>query len=67
MSGQLSEEEMRQLEAEMERLRIDDVLIQTIYTLINQGAVKAGLAAPPGQEPANRDLRRDIAFPSDKA
>jgi hypothetical protein len=45
---QPSEEEIRALEAEMEKLTVDDVLLQTIVTLINLGARKAGLAE--GQE-----------------
>ena len=49
---ELTEEQLRQLEAEMERITVDDVLIQTVVTLINLGARKAGLAAPPGQGPA---------------
>src|SRR3954453_7966861 len=40
----------------MEKLRVDDVLLQTLVTLINLGARKAGLAAPPGEEPPERDL-----------
>ena len=49
---QFSEEELRQLEAEMERISVDDVLIQTTVTLLNLAARKAGLGAPPGQGPA---------------
>src|SRR5688500_1359198 len=49
---QFSEEELRQLEAEMERISVDDVLIQTTVTLLNLAARKAGLAAPPGEGPA---------------
>jgi hypothetical protein len=41
---QPSEEEIRALEAEMEKLTVDDVLLQTIVTLINLGARKAGLS-----------------------
>jgi hypothetical protein len=41
---QPSEEEIRALEAEMEKLSVDDVLLQTIVTLLNLGARKAGLA-----------------------
>ncbi|MFP5372176.1 MAG: hypothetical protein ACLGI3_15720 [Actinomycetes bacterium] len=41
---QLTEEEIRQLEAEMERITVDDVLLQTIVSLVNLGARKAGLA-----------------------
>jgi hypothetical protein len=57
MSGpQFSEEELRALEAEMDRLTVDDVLLQTVVTLINLGARKAGLAAPPGEQEPKRDL-----------
>ncbi len=42
----------------MEKLTPDDVLIQTLVTLINLGARKAGLAAPPGAEPPKRDLEQ---------
>jgi hypothetical protein len=48
---QFTEEELRQLEAEMERITVDDVLIQTTVTLLNLGARKAGLGAPPDQTP----------------
>jgi hypothetical protein len=41
---QPSEEEIRALEAELEKLTVDDVLLQTIVTLLNLGARKAGLA-----------------------
>jgi hypothetical protein len=47
-----TEEELRALEAEMERITVDDVLLQTIVSLINLTARKAGLAAPPGEGPA---------------
>jgi hypothetical protein len=47
---EFTEEELRQLEAEMERISVDDVLIQTVVTLLNLAARKGGLAAPPGQQ-----------------
>lgn len=50
-----TEEEIRQIEAEMDKLQVDDVLLQTLVTLINLGARKAGLASPPGED-APRDL-----------
>jgi hypothetical protein len=53
---QFSEEELRALEAEMEKLTVDDVLLQTLVTTINLGARKAGLAAPPGEQEPKRDL-----------
>jgi hypothetical protein len=54
MSGepQLTEEQIQALEAEMERITVDDVLLQTIVSLLNLAVRKAGLAAPPGQGPA---------------
>jgi hypothetical protein len=40
-----TEEEMRaQLEAELKRLRVDDVLAQSVISLLNLGARRAGLA-----------------------
>jgi hypothetical protein len=50
---QLSEDEIRQLQAELDRMSVDDVLIQTVVTLLNVGARKGGLAggdAPPDLE-----------------
>ena len=49
---------MRAIEAEMEKLTVDDVLLQTLVTLLNLGARKAGLAAPPGEEPGRADLEQ---------
>jgi hypothetical protein len=57
-SREFTEEELKAIEAEMEKLRVDDVLLQTLVTLINLGARKAGLAAPPGEEPPQRDLEQ---------
>src|SRR6266480_4518050 len=49
-----SEEEVRAaLEAEMKRIKVDDVLLQTVVSLINLGGRRAGLA--PGSE-GERDL-----------
>jgi hypothetical protein len=41
---QPSEEEIAALEAELEKLSVDDVLLQTVVTLLNLGDRKAGLA-----------------------
>ena len=49
-SREFSEEELRQIEAEMERISVDDVLLQTVVTLLNLAARKAGLARRPGEE-----------------
>ena len=46
---QLSEEQIKQLEAEMAKLHVDDILLQTIVSLLNLGARKAGLVE---QKPA---------------
>jgi hypothetical protein len=54
---EFTEEELRQIEAEMERITVDDVLLQTVVTLLNLAARKAGLAAPEGEEP-KRDLEQ---------
>jgi len=44
---QLSEEELRALEAEIDRIDVDDVILQTIVSLINLGARKGAVGAPP--------------------
>jgi len=54
----LSEEELRQIEAEMQRITVDDVLLQTLVTLLNLAARKGGLATPPGQEGPAPDLEQ---------
>jgi hypothetical protein len=55
---EFTEEELAAIEAEMARLKVDDVLLQTLVTLINLGARKAGLASEPGTEPPERDLEQ---------
>jgi hypothetical protein len=40
---EFSEEELAALEAEMDRITVDDVLLQTVVSLVNLGARKAGL------------------------
>lgn len=54
---EFSEEELRALEAEMEKITVDDVLLQTVVSLLNLGGRRAGLGAPPGEEP-KRDLEQ---------
>lgn len=40
------------LQAEMEQLTVDDVLLQTLVSLLNLAAARAGLVAPePGRQP----------------
>ena len=55
---EFTEEEIAAIEAEMARLKVDDVLLQTLVTLINLGARKAGLASEPGEAPPERDLEQ---------
>ena len=47
----LTEEQLRQLEAEMEKITVDDVLLQTVVSLVNLGARRAGLGGPEGAKP----------------
>ena len=57
---QFSDEELRAIEAEMQKISVDDVLLQTIVTLLNVGARKAGLATQPapGETPPEPDLEQ---------
>ncbi len=57
---QFSDEELRAIEAEMQKISVDDVLLQTIVTLLNVGARKAGLATQPkpGEPPPEPDLEQ---------
>jgi hypothetical protein len=54
---EFSEEELAALEAEMDRITVDDVLLQTIVSLVNLGARKAGLGGPEGP-PADLEQTR---------
>jgi hypothetical protein len=54
---EFTEEELAALEAEMDRISVDDVLLQTIVSLVNLGARKAGLAGPEGP-PADLEQTR---------
>jgi hypothetical protein len=53
---QFTEEEMRAIEAEMEKVTVDDVLLQTIVSLLNLGARKGGLGGKPGAPAPEPDL-----------
>jgi hypothetical protein len=57
-SREFSEEELRQIEAEMERISVHDVLLQTLVTLLNLAARKAGMARQPGEQGAPPDLEQ---------
>ena len=53
---QPSEEELRAaLEEQMRHVRVEDVVLQTVVTLINLGARRLGLAGPP-EEAGDKDL-----------
>lgn len=55
---QLTEEQLRQIEEEMQRITVDDVLLQTLVTLINLAARKGGLATAPGEAGPAPDLEQ---------
>ncbi len=53
-----SEEELRAaFEAQMSQVSVEDVILQTVATLVNLGARRLGLIPEPGQDPA---AARDI-------
>jgi hypothetical protein len=53
-----SEEELRAaLEEQMRRITVQDVLIQTVVTLINLGGRRLGLAGPP-EEAGEKDVEQ---------
>jgi hypothetical protein len=57
-SQQPSEEELRAaLEEQMRRITVEDVLLQTIVTLINLGARRLGIAGPP-DEAGEKDVEQ---------
>jgi hypothetical protein len=55
---EFTEEELAAIEAEMQKVKVDDVLLQTIVTLLNLGARKAGLGGQPGEAPPEPDLEQ---------
>ena len=55
---EFTDEEMAAIEAEMEKVTVDDVLLQTIVSLLNLGARKAGLGGPPGEPSREPDLEQ---------
>ena len=59
---QFSEEELRALEAELEKINVDEVILQTIVSLVNLGARKGALGAPPeaGVKPDWEQVREAI-------
>jgi hypothetical protein len=57
---EFSEEELRALEAEMDRITVDDVLLQTVVSLINLGARKIGGPEPEGPKADLEQVRQAI-------
>ena len=57
---EFTEEELAALEAEMDRISVDDVLLQTIVSLVNLGARKAGLSGPEGPKADLEQTRQAI-------
>jgi hypothetical protein len=58
--GDLSEDELRAAyEAELQRIRVEDVIVQTVISLLNLGARKAGLAGAE-EEPDFDQVRQAI-------
>ena len=55
---EFTDEEMAAIEAEMEKVKVDDVLLQTIVSLLNLGARKGGMGGPPGETPPEPDLEQ---------
>jgi hypothetical protein len=55
---EFTEDELAAIEAEMQKVKVDDVLLQTIVSLLNLGARKAGLGGPPGETPPEPDLEQ---------
>jgi hypothetical protein len=54
-----SEEELRALEAEMDKITVDDVLLQTVVSLINLGARRIGAGGGAGgPEPREPDVEQ---------
>ncbi len=53
---EFTQEELAAIEAEMQKVKVDDVLLQTIVTLLNLGARKGGLAGQPGEAAPEPDL-----------
>ncbi|MEA2123486.1 MAG: hypothetical protein QOI80_268 [Solirubrobacteraceae bacterium] len=52
-----TDEELRAaLEEQMQRITVDDVLVQTAVTLINLGGRRLGLPGPEGPPPEGQDL-----------
>jgi hypothetical protein len=58
--GETDEEQLKALEAELERITVDDVILQTIVSLVNLGARKGAVGAPPDVKGDREQLRQAI-------
>lgn len=58
--GEPTDEELHAaLEEQMRNIRVEDVILQTVATLVNLGARRLGLTTPPGEDPAaERDVEQ---------
>lgn len=59
-AGEPTDEELRAaLEEQMRDIRVEDVILQTVATLVNLAARSLGLTAAPGEDPAaERDIEQ---------
>jgi hypothetical protein len=59
-TGEPTEEELRAaLEEQMRHIRVEDVILQTVATLVNLAARRLGLATAPGEDPSEeRDIEQ---------
>ncbi len=58
--GEPTEEELRAaLEEQMRHIRVEDVILQTVATLVNLAARRLGLASAPDEDPSeDRDIEQ---------
>jgi hypothetical protein len=55
-AGQPTEEELRAaLEEQMKRIRVEDVIVQTVVTLVNLAGRRLGLGLPPEEQAEEKD------------
>ena len=58
-SREPTEEELRQaLEDQMKRIRVEDVIVQTVVTLVNLAGRRLGLGVPPEELAENKDVEQ---------
>src|SRR3954465_13903526 len=63
-----NEEQLRAaLEEQMKQIRVEDVVLQTIVTLINLGARRLGIAGPPGESGEKDPAQAQLAIEGARA